>query len=334
MRKLVVLLVACVPLLLACGPVDVIQDTDGVLRWVLFHDCNDRIIGWQRFEEGSVVSEAWYDEAGDISRYVDARGEETTPPPELIANPHNNWGPAVFFRLLDAANDRIQTQPPRMEFIGDSITYAWHVDPGEFWSDWYMPYDGRPVWELLYEPRDAIRVAVPGNRTPQTLYQLEYGNLDPGTELIVLHIGTNNSGLGWMPELTAEAILTIMAKAMAIAPRADIILMEIFPRLEEETRALNDEVNDWLRDLGGGRVHVVSLEGGLTDATGDIRPEMFVDTVHLSTAGYWVWAEAVEPLVVEILETDPTRTSRIRFPPRLGRCEWRSGPHQSLTADH
>ena len=81
--------------------------------------------------------------------------------------------------------------------IGDSITHWWDKA-------------GKKVWDQYYANRDAVNLAISGDRTEHVLWRLENGNIDGiSPKLAVLMIGTNNH-MSSPPEVTARDIRLIV----------------------------------------------------------------------------------------------------------------------------
>jgi lysophospholipase L1-like esterase len=171
-------------------------------------------------------------------------------------------------------------------YLGDSIT--------EFW--------GRPgaleVWQELYGARHAAYYGIGGDRPEHLLWRLrdgELGALSP--RAIVLLIGTNSLAKNSAEEIR-DGVRAVLAELRARFPQARVLLMNLFPRGADATdplRARLKAVNALLPKLADGR-HVVSLDIGASfvHADGKLRTELMPDLLHLSPAGYRVWARAVD----------------------------------------
>jgi lysophospholipase L1-like esterase len=158
------------------------------------------------------------------------------------------------------------------------------------------------------------------------LWRLENGELDGvHPKVIVLMAGTNNLNgpPGTDPEAKVEettrgieAILSIMRQK---APEAHIILMGITPR--EYRSALTDpkvieSINERISRLADGRkIRYLNINRQLADSTGKPLPGMTVDGLHFTAKAYQVWADAVKPILTELLGP-PAQTDQA--PPATG----------------
>jgi len=182
-------------------------------------------------------------------------------------------------------------------FIGDSITRRWGaLDYPELLAHWNASFHG---W-------NAANFAWGGDRTENILWRLANGELrGVNPDVIVIQAGTNNiGGEPGSPQRSraiAAGVEAIVESCREQAPDADIILTGIFPRSEpavaDEIRSINRRLERYAGDRG---IHFIDI--GRSLSVGDvIRPEMATDGLHLSLAGYEVWAEALKPLLREIL---------------------------------
>ncbi len=178
-------------------------------------------------------------------------------------------------------------------FIGDSITQGWEGA-------------GRQVWEEFYAPRNALNLGIGGDRTQHVLWRLDNGNLE-GIEpkVAVVMIGTNNSnGEDNSVSQIADGVTAIVRKLREKLPSTRILLLGIFPRSENPSpqRGKILQVNQILRRLADGE-HVFWMDFGhkFVRADGTIPADLMPDFLHLSPAGYRVWAESIEPRLVRLL---------------------------------
>ncbi len=178
-------------------------------------------------------------------------------------------------------------------FIGDSITQGWEGA-------------GKSVWEKRYAGRKAHNLGIGGDKTQHVLWRLENGNLD-GLEpkAAVVMIGTNNSGKDRnSPAEITEGVAAVISKLRAMRPQMKILLLAIFPRGQNfnDQRGLILQVNQAIAKLADDKM-VFWLDFGsrLINADGSISKDLMPDYLHLSTQGYEVWADAIEPRLVELL---------------------------------
>jgi beta-glucosidase len=178
-------------------------------------------------------------------------------------------------------------------FIGDSITQGWE---GE----------GKEVWTRYYAPRNALNLGIGGDRTQHVLWRLENGNLKGlKPKAAVVMIGTNNSnGEDNSVEQIAEGVAAIVQSLQRQLPDTKILLLGIFPRGENPNpqRGKVLQVNQVISKLADGQ-KVIWIDFGalFVDAKGNIPRDLMPDYLHLSPAGYELWAKAIEPKLTEIL---------------------------------
>jgi len=195
-------------------------------------------------------------------------------------------------------NQRIKDNPgARVLFIGDSITQGWEGA-------------GKEVWEKFYGDRAAVNLGIGGDRTQHVLYRLENGNLEGvKPKVAVVMIGTNNSnGEDNTPGQIAEGVAAIVSKLRATVPDTKILLLAIFPRGENfnNQRGKLTQINQVLQKLHDGEhVHFLDLGHRFLAGDGLLPAEIMPDYLHLSPAGYRLWAEAMEPLFAKLLGESP-----------------------------
>ena len=90
----------------------------------------------------------------------------------------------------------------------------------------------------------------------------------------------------------------------AKAPDATIILTAIFPRNDNiAVMPVIDRINASLASLaGGGKIRYLNINRKLADEQGKLFDGMMnPDLLHPSLQGYQVWADALKPLLLELL---------------------------------
>ena len=185
-----------------------------------------------------------------------------------------------------------------MVFIGDSITHYWDVGEGP---------DCSTEIEDLRKTYSILNCAYGGDWTQNRLWCVRNGLLDGyRTKLVMLHIGTNNSGGGTDPAETFAGIKAIVATIRAKQPQAKILLLNIFPRgtADCEPNALNRKVNALINaEPWDDAVIVKDIGSNFADEKGDTLPGLFDDErLHfIGTEGYARWRKAVEPIFKEVV---------------------------------
>jgi beta-glucosidase len=177
-------------------------------------------------------------------------------------------------------------------FLGDSITQGWEKN-------------GAEVWDKFYGGRKAMNAGIGGDRTQHILWRLDNGNIDGiSPKLAVLMIGTNNSGVNTSEQIAA-GVKAIVAKLRAKLPQTKVLVLAIFPRGADKNdakRQVNEGANAIIRSVADGRmVHFLDIGPEFLEADGTLSKEIMPDLLHLSPAGYTIWAESMEDKVAELL---------------------------------
>jgi len=183
-------------------------------------------------------------------------------------------------------------------FEGDSITRRWGAtDYPQFLAHWRETFHG---W-------NAGNFAWGGDSTHNILWRLRNGELDGvNPKVVVLLAGTNNLGQGVDDAKVADVtrgITAVVAEIRERAPLAKIILMGILPRNDiPGIMPAITRINDNLARIADGKtVRYLNINDRLADTNGSLFEGMTVDRLHLDLKGYQVWAEALQPVLTELL---------------------------------
>ena len=140
--------------------------------------------------------------------------------------------------------------------------------------------------------------------------------------MIVLQAGTNNlPSTGPADEAkVAEVVAGIQAIIGVIqqqAPEAAIVLTGVFPRTQNMSlKDSIERINTQLSTLADGKkIRFLNINDKLADTKGKLLEGMSSDGLHLEEKGYDVWAEALQPILAEIIGP---RATEDRF------TDWRS----------
>ena len=192
-------------------------------------------------------------------------------------------------------------------FAGDSITRRWGASDGayrEFLDHWTRNFFG---W-------NAANFGWGGDTVQNILWRLTEGELDGvHPKVIVLMAGTNNVGGAPRHGIDAGVVENVVSGMTAVfdvmrrkAPDAIVIVMGITPRTDSGGGAgampTIDAINDRLaRAADGRRIRYLNINRQLANREGVPREGVTVDGLHLSVTGYQVWADALKPILTEIL---------------------------------
>lgn len=192
-------------------------------------------------------------------------------------------------------NERVKTNQGNIDilFVGDSITQGWESN-------------GKSVWEKYYGPRKAVNIGISGDRTQHVLWRLDHGNADGmKPKVTVLMIGTNNSGKGRnTPGEIVEGVTAVVHKLQEKFPETKILLLGIFPRGPgfNEQRGDITQVNQAIHKLEDNqKVFFLDFGQVFIDPDGSLPKTIMPDFLHPNQKGYELWAEAMEPMLKELL---------------------------------
>lgn len=208
-------------------------------------------------------------------------------------------GNARFYEL-HAQHLKRAKQPMQLLFLGDSITEGWGKAPD--------------VWKANYEKYEAANFGIGGDRTEHVIWRIEDGVLKGvKPKVVVLMLGTNNSG-----EHTGEQIAAADKKVVELIraniPEAKVLLLAIFPRgprknasgtIDDAVKRMQTihEANAILAKLDDGQnVRFLDIGAKFLGADGKIPDALMPDQLHPNAAGYQIWADAMRPLLEEMMK--------------------------------
>jgi Lysophospholipase L1 and related esterases len=204
------------------------------------------------------------------------------------------------FYELHAANLKRAKQPMGVLFLGDSITEGWSRVP-EIWSKYYGE------WQ-------PANFGIGGDQTQHVLWRIEDGELDGvKPKVVVLMLGTNNTGTHTAEEIAAAdtKIVRLIQKKI---PDVKILLLGIFPRGYRMSRTgVSDGWEERMKIIKAVNVELAKLDDGSSirfldigetflDENGQIPADVMPDQLHPNAKGYEIWAEAMHPLLTEMMQ--------------------------------
>jgi len=189
-------------------------------------------------------------------------------------------------------------------FEGDSITRRWGTSDEQykhFYENWRANFFG---W-------NAADFGWGGDTTQNVLWRLANGELDNiNPKIIVLLIGTNNVGnkspVENDPRFTEipRGVKAILDQFRQKAPRAEIVLMGIFPRNDNmAVMPIINSVNSEIAKFADGKqIRFLNINDKMAGKDDKLFEGIAVpDGLHLDVKGYQVWADALKPIFREIL---------------------------------
>jgi len=212
--------------------------------------------------------------------------------PQLAPAPRNDkpdWMPHHNALVTQAKKG-----PYDLYFLGDSIT--------EYWND-----AGKDVWAKSYTPLKAGNFGIAADKVENILWRVQNGEFEgQKPKLVVLLGGINNTWATKADEreakgrqiaaCLAETVKTIQQKS----PETKVLVLAVFPTADGRDTVVN-AINTSLAKLDNGKtVRYLDLAPKLAP-TGKAGTDNFGDGLHPNAKGYEVWAEAMAPLVKEML---------------------------------
>jgi len=200
-------------------------------------------------------------------------------------------------------------------FEGDSITRRWGaLDYPDLLANWKQNFFG---W-------NAADFGWGGDRTQNILWRLQNGELDGvNPKVVVLLAGTNNVGDRSAPggvQVRADditrGIQAIVRLIQEKAPSASIIVTGIFPRNDDMAFVpVIEKINQNLARLADGqKIRFLNINGKLAGADGRLLEGMMNwDKLHPTTKTYQLWADALRPMLSEMLGP-PAKTDHAPSP--------------------
>ena len=179
-------------------------------------------------------------------------------------------------------------------FLGDSITDGWRGKAG------------KGVWDKAFGDLHPANFGIGGDRTQHVLWRIQNGELEGITpKVAVLMIGTNNTGSD-SAEQIAEGVAAIVKHLQHKSPHTKVLVLAVFPRGKMIPNAGNtkiSEINKIIAKLDDGK-NVKYLDiGEKFMKDGQIPASIMPDYLHLSEAGYQIWADAITPTLTAMLKS-------------------------------
>jgi lysophospholipase L1-like esterase len=144
------------------------------------------------------------------------------------------------------------------------------------------------------------------DHTQHVLWRIEHGNFEGiHPKVIIILIGTNNSITGNTPQEIADGVIAVVHKLREKVPESKILLLAIFPsgeQPENPQRVRAIAADTIFQKVADGRmVRYLDIGDKFTNRDGTISKEVMPDFLHLSPRGYGLWAEAIEPVVKDLM---------------------------------
>ena len=201
--------------------------------------------------------------------------------------------------------------------IGDSITH--NFENPAFQS----------VWQQYYAPRHALNLGYSGYRTENIIWNLANGELEnQSPKVVTLMAGTNNVDEKNYPTRhtagqVAGGIKAIVDLLRRKLPDAKIIVLRPFPGsydgpLPTSHRMILERAGDIIKTYADGQhVFYCDVNANFLNPDGSINHDLMPDYLHPNGKGALLWANAMEPLMCQLMG-DKNRSNTAVIPvPKL-----------------
>jgi len=179
-------------------------------------------------------------------------------------------------------------KPPRIVFLGNSITHFWGGEPKT------SVVNGQDSWNQFMEPLGVRNFGYGWDRIENVLWRVYHDELS-GYEAaqVVILIGTNNISFNSNTEI-AEGLKFLIQAIKIRQPKADILLLGIYPRRNDEEKI--SDLNQAIVNISG-LMNVRYLDAGkvLLNEHGKINETLFTDGLHPNAEGYRKLAQRITP---------------------------------------
>lgn len=193
---------------------------------------------------------------------------------------------------------KAKSGPCDVLLVGDSITQQWGspLDKGVL----------NEAWQKHFADYRAINIGIGGDKTQNVLWRLDHGGVDGlQPKVVIVMIGNNN--MFFAPETgiepVARGVQVVVANVREKFPQAAVIVAKILPchapgvRFYEDIKKTNHAM-DALKLDADSKVTILDLWNDFANYDGTLKNELFTpDKIHLSPAGYAVYAERLKPLL-------------------------------------
>ena len=186
-------------------------------------------------------------------------------------------------------------------FIGNSIT-----------NNFEKP-EYQPIWNQFFAPRKALNLGTSAYRTENLVWEIHNCGLEQQSpKVVVLEIGTNNVDEKNYPTRhtagqLAGGIETIVKLLREKLPDTKIIVLRCFPGCyagpnPTSHRAILERASDQVAKLADGKhIFYCDINQVFLNLDGSIMHDRMSDWLHPTPDGAKVWAQAMEPLLSELM---------------------------------
>jgi lysophospholipase L1-like esterase len=181
-------------------------------------------------------------------------------------------------------------------FLGDSITEGFNGD----------------VFKQRYEKYNAANFGISGDRTQHVLWRIQNGELEGiKPKVVVILIGVNNTPSD-PAEPIADGITKIVETVRNKLPDSKVLLLGVFPwkeKADDPMRAKVKAINQTIAKLDDGKnIRFLDIGEKFLQPDGTMSAEVMRDFLHPGKHGYEIWADAMDPLLAEMMGAPATPT--------------------------
>jgi lysophospholipase L1-like esterase len=236
-----------------------------------------------------------------------AKAAAPAPKPDASAAIEKPDTTGRFRKAHESFLARGKAGPIGVLFLGDSITAGWASSSRTH------------IWETYYGKWQPANFGIGGDQTQHVIWRIENGELDGiAPKVVVLMLGTNNSRTHTAAEIAA-ADKKIVGLIRAKLPNTKVLVLAVFPRgprkdkdgkisaqvAAEAARQMEviNGVNAELAKLDDGQqVRFLDINEVFLGQDGKIPFSVMPDQLHPNTAGYQLWADAMQPTLTAMMK--------------------------------
>jgi lysophospholipase L1-like esterase len=229
------------------------------------------------------------------------------PKPDASAAIEKTDATGRFRKSHESFLARGKSGPIGVLFLGDSITAGWAAPTRTH------------IWETYYGKWQPANFGIGGDQTQHVIWRIENGELDGiAPKVVVLMLGTNNTRTHTAAEIAA-ADKKIVGMIRAKLPHSKVLVLAVFPRgprkdkegkiapevAAEAARQMEiiHGVNAELARLDDGQnVRFLDINAVFLGQDGKIPFSIMPDQLHPNTAGYQLWADAMQPTLTAMMK--------------------------------
>lgn len=192
----------------------------------------------------------------------------------------------------------LQGKQLQLLLLGNSITQGWG---GNRKAVSYKP--GKQAMDRALGENQWESAGISGDRTYNLLWRIRHGNYNScHPQNAIIAIGINDLiGETVTPEQVAQGIIAVASEARKQLPDTRIILMGLLPSGKEGKSAIRvkcDKTHQILAQTKLKGIEYVNPTKWFAEADGTMKEGLYGgDYIHLTDAGYQVWAEEIVKLI-------------------------------------